>query len=464
MSYKKKFLFFLTTVILLAGLATLYSIYRHASRYPYDVTKDYLYSFADKDAVTHTVSVKNSRIIPDFTIPDHNSTLFLKLHVQSTLPGKYLQPVLTVTLGGKSVTEYLEPGAKGIRYINISPLEIKHGSALTLRGKYLSTPDQKAELIVCKNPNLQQAKILILAPHPDDAEIAAYGLYSTFPKNTYIVTVTAGDYGPNLYDEIYADPVKAYMAKAKIRIWNSITVPLIGSVPPERCINLGFFDGTLENMYRQKPHPVTAMATKISDVNIYRKQNISPLAQKGAEKATWPALVKDLGDLLQKIRPDIVIAPSPVLDNHPDHRYAAIALFEAIQKNRNLHGKVLLYTNHFVLNEYYPYGEAGGTVSPPPNFHELYFESIYSFNLPKEKQQEKILALDAMNDLRLDTEWHTPRGAFKVALKELLKRDYMGIEYANYYRRAIRQNELFLVVGFQAFHDKEKFQRITGQR
>ena len=464
MSRRKKFLRFLIAAILLASFATLYSIYRHASRYPYDVTKDYLYDFSDKDTVTRTVSVENNRIVPDFTVPGRNSSLLLKLRIESSLPGKYLQPVLTVTSGKNSIAEYLEPGAKGIRYINISPLQIKHGDTLTLQGKYLNVPDQKAELIVSKNPNLKEAKILILAPHPDDAEIAAYGLYSTFHENTYIVTATAGDYGPNLYDEIYSDPVKAYMAKAKIRIWNSITVPLIGSIPPKRCVNLGFFDGTLEKMYQQKPHPVTALGTKISDVNIYRHYNISPLAKKSAEKATWATMVKDFGDLLQKIQPDIVLAPSPVLDNHPDHRYAAIALFEAIAKNRNLHGKVLLYTNHFTLNEYYPYGEAGGAVSPPPNFQELYFESIYSFNLPKEKQQEKILALDAMNDLRLDTEWHTARGAFKVALKELLKRDYLGIEYANYYRRAVRRNELFFVVDFKAFRDKEKFRHISGLR
>lgn len=462
MSLRKNKILLLSILGIIAVSATFFSIYRHASCYPYDVTKDYLYDFHDKEVLTHKLQIQNSSIAIDFTIPDDNVTLLLKLHLESTPVGHYLQPALTVSDLKESITEYEEPGAKGVRYINISPLRLKNTTTLTLQGKNLTIPDQQAELIISKNPNLQQAKILILAPHPDDAEIAAYGLYSTFHKNTYIVTATAGDYGPNNYDEIYADPVKAYRAKAKLRIWNSITVPLIGGIPPQRSVNLGFFDGTLEKMYQQKPKPVSAMGTKISDINIYRQQNISTLAQKGAEKATWQALVSDLGDLLQTIQPDIVIAPSPVLDNHPDHRYAAIALFEAIRKSKNLRGKLLLYTNHFVLNEYYPYGQSGDAVSPPPNFHALYFESIYSFNLSDDKQKEKILALDAMNDLRLDTEWHSARGAFKVALKELLKRDYMGIEYANYYRRAIRKNELFFTVSFQALHDTEKFRRITG--
>ncbi len=460
MSLMKRKLSFVLLFTLLAIVAAVVSIYAKASRYPYDVTQDYRYDFNKTRMLTRSAEIRNNHIKIDFTIPGTTTTTLLKIHVKTTAAGKFLQPSLKIGTKENTVTEYLEPGAEGIRYINISPLKLNHKTKLTLTGKYLSIPDQEAELILYKNPDIQQAKIMILAPHPDDAEIAAYGLYSRFHENSYIVTVTAGDSGPNTYDEIYSDPVKSYMAKAKIRIWNSITVPLIGGVLPQKCVNLGFFDGTLEKMYQQNPLPVKAMQTKISDINSYRKYNISPLAKDLNGTANWNSLVSNLQYLIQTIQPDIILSPSPILDNHPDHRYSAIALFEAIRNTKLKKGKLLLYTNHFTLNEYYPYGDAGGAVSPPPNFQKLYFESIYSFNLSKALQKEKILALDAMNDLRLDTEWQTPKGAFKVGLKELLKRDFLGIEYANYYRRAIRENELFLVVDFKSLQNPEKFQAL----
>ncbi len=450
--------------LLLLLMLTAVGIASKALRYKtYDATQDYRYDFDKREALVRTLPLHNNQIAVDFTLPDPDTTLLLKLHVDTTLSGKVLQPSLTLQSGGKSVTEYLEPGAKGIRYINISPLAATLDDKITLHGERVTLSDQNAEMILFHNPKRQNARILVLAPHPDDAEIAAYGLYSTYPDKSYVVTITAGDSGPNNYDEIYPhDRVKAYLLKAKIRVWNSITVPLIGGVLPDRCINLGFFDGTLKEMYLHKESPVMTQQTRSGDINIYRRYNISPL-QKGLRgRADWNSLVGNLLYLLHEIRPDIVVLPSPRLDNHPDHIYAAVAMMEAIRKWGEKRGKLFLYTNHFTLNEYYPYGNAGALVSPPPNFQPLYFEGVYSHTLPEERQKEKILALEAMNDLRLDTEWLTPRGAAKVALKELLKRDFLGIEYANYYRRAVRANELFFTVGFEALHDPRKFKALTG--
>jgi len=55
------------------------------------------------------------------------------------------------------------------------------------------------------------------------------------------------------------------------------------------------------------------------------------------------------------------------------------------------------------------------------------------------------LALEAMNPLRPDTEWHTTRGSRKLYWKTL-RENIRNTENDYYYRRAARDNELFFVV------------------
>jgi hypothetical protein len=99
------------------------------------------------------------------------------------------------------------------------------------------------------------------------------------------------------------------------------------------------------------------------------------------------------------------------------------------------------------LNEYYPYGEMGGTISLPPSFDKkLYFDGIYSHPLSKTKQQDKLFAFEAMHDLRPDTEWRFIKGSIKMALRKI--RDKIKGENS-YYKRALRSNELFFVVNFK---------------
>jgi hypothetical protein len=50
--------------------------------------------------------------------------------------------------------------------------------------------------------------------------------------------------GPHTYDEIYSDTDLHYQVKGKLRVWDSITVPMLGGVIPEHAINLGYFDNT----------------------------------------------------------------------------------------------------------------------------------------------------------------------------------------------------------------------------
>ena len=89
--------------------------------------------------------------------------------------------------------------------------------------------------------------MLVVAPHPDDAEIAAFGFYAD--TRATVVTVTAGD-----ASDRYQNPTQPWMsltrgAVAQMRVWDSLTIPQFGGVPPERAINLCLPDGRLSEMY-----------------------------------------------------------------------------------------------------------------------------------------------------------------------------------------------------------------------
>ncbi len=361
---------------------------------------------------------------------DINKTAFLKINVETTFMSKFFYPYIELSAGDVSITQYFEHDTKGIRYINISSLLEKGEVDLILNGKYISLDEDAVELISFKKNNIRKQKILVVAPHPDDAEIAAYGLYSD-NNQSYIITVTAGESGEFNYNEIYKNKEEHYLKKGVLRTFDSITIPMLGGIPPEHILNLGFFDGTLTDMFNDKSKVVSGAKTNISDINTFRKQNISTIANNLSGNSSWNSLVENLTYLIEEVDPDIIVTPYPALDSHPDHKFSSVALFEAIKKAGKQDGKLFLYSNHFtlysnnltILNEYFPYGKMGGTISLPPNFDKtLYFDSIYSHSLSINKQKDKLFALEGMHDLRLDTEWRFSKAAVKLAWKQI-KRD-----------------------------------------
>jgi len=457
---KQLILSVILVMIVLLIIVPIYIIKKRNSIYPYKVSMDYIYSFNQTNAYITRLSLKNGRVdLPK----DKNKyqTAFLKVNVDSVLMGKYIQPSIEIIAGKSSVTQYIEHGAKGVRYLNLSSLLSKNETEIRLKGNYVSIYNQSTQLIGFKNKSINKQKILIIAPHPDDAELAAYGLYSS-DKKSYILTITAGDAGDDKYDEIYPNKAKQYLKKGQLRTWNSITVPLLGGVPIEQCVNLGFFDGTLKSMYRNKFSVISGRDTGTSDISTFRKQNISSLAKGLIGKSDWNSLVINIGYILKMVKPDIIVTPYPVLDRHDDHKLSSIAVFDAIKKVGMHKGLLFLYTNHLVLNEYYPYGNIGGVVSLPPYLGKaIYFDSIYSHGLSMDTQKDKIFALEAMNDLRLDTEWRFSQGAVRLAFSNL-ERDIKG-KNKSYYRRFVRSNELFFVVNISDIYDGKKLNRIIGE-
>jgi LmbE family N-acetylglucosaminyl deacetylase len=451
----------LVAVIVPAAFYIADTMHEKVKMYHYDTTKSYVYDFHESRAHQVPVSVENGKINLKGSIED-NSTVFLKIDTETSWLGRYLQPSIEIVGAKSSLTQYFERGAKGTRYINISSLTKSGVREIRLKEHHISFSEDKVALISFPNRKIGKRKILVLSPHPDDAEIAAYGLYSDYGRQTYIVTVTAGDAGRFKYNEIYKDKVRHYLKKGELRTWDSITVPLLGGVPPEHIVNLGFFDLSLQKMYQHPSEEVAGYYTGIADIATYRKQNISKLAKGLKGNSSWHSLVNNLVYLLETIQPDIIVTPYPALDTHPDHKFTTIALVEALKKANIRKGELFLYSNHFLYNEYYPYGKAGGTISLPPHFkNDIYFDSIYSYPLSMIKQKDKLFALEAMHDLRLDTEWRFPRYPIKLFKKQIEKR----IEGKNksYFKRSVRSDELFFIIDIDNIYDENILGHLKGK-
>ncbi len=447
---KKTLIFLLFIIILL-----LVGYFSLAAKYKYDVTQDYQYAINNSKHTSTEVLVKQG----EFTLksPEKWDTGFIKLKLATTISGYFAEPYVEIISAQKRSILSFERGVRGIRYINL-PAYSKHKQTIQLIAHHLSINDQQAKLVLFTNPKIQNhPRVLVIAPHPDDAEIAAFGLYSN--NTSLILTITAGEAGPHTYDEVYSDTNQHYQAKGKLRVWNSITVPMLGEVMPEHAINLGYFDGTLQQMAEDKTRSVNSLSTDIESVNHFRRQNLSSLTPLSKGKANWPALLDDLKQILQNYKPDIIVTPYPEIDWHTDHKLATLAIISTIKELKLQQGQLLLYTNHLTANNYFPYGQQGELVAIPPDFNRsLYFDSIYSFTPAQPKA--KIFALEAMHDLRLDTSWLSISGAFKVLWTTLGNK--LLLKDQTYFRRAVRENELFLVVNFSSLYNPTTIHRLNG--
>ena len=434
---------------ILAGILFLcilvYIFYSRHSVYNYNTSNDYQYDFSASEIKKIKLKLTNGKLVlPETDLIDQ--TIFLKLKINTSFLSTFFKPSIDIISNDKKITQHFEYGAEGIRYLNLTQLHSSKSNILKFEGDKINIKDQTVELILFKNQKIGNAKIMIIAPHPDDAEIAAYGMYAKHPDNSFIITITAGEAGYFKYMDIYKDSQEHSLKKGEIRTWNSITTPLLSGVPLENCINLGYFDTTLKDMFQNDTINISSRYIKTSDTQIFRKLNLSSLKDSLSDTSSnWKSLITNLKTLIKIIKPDIIITPHPQLDFHSDHQFATVAIIQALLSLQINKGHLFLYTNHLSNSEFYPFGKEGDPITLPPYFkNKLYFKSLYSNPLTISQQKDKIFALESMNDLRLNSNWRNTYGLTKIYTKTLIK-DVLGIQ-DSYYRKSVRANELFFTL------------------
>ena len=364
-------------------------------------------------------------------------TAFLAVHVRKAGPDSWVD----VSAEGTRIAQYLDPQAHGLRWLNLTSLApaLRNGARVVVRTHGAMVDAGTARLRFFRTAFEPHRTILIVAPHPDDAEIAAFGLYSTHARDSFVLTVTSGDAGSADYAELFGgDTAAQYAFKGYLRSVDSVTIPWQGGVPPERCYNLGYFDGRLADMFAHPQDAIPEMYAPNQDIAVFRRANVKNLLPLVPRENSWVHLVEDLESVLRKVHPAAIVVPHPLLDAHSDHGFVTAALSAAVAHSKYI-ATFLLYTNH-AAEDLYPYGPAGTVMSLPPwSGPEISAQRVFSVPLGAELQRRKLFALEAHHDLR-------SAAALNAGSKHGAQPRDCIEDAIDWYRRAVRSEETFLVV------------------
>ena len=365
-------------------------------------------------------------------------TLILEVRVRAGWLGRFLDPQVWV---GDDRQDF-ERGVAGVRYLNLSgqQAELRAGQ-LRLRGRFCRLATQ-ATLHALSNPDYAGRRLMVLAPHADDAELAAFGLYSRAAEAS-IVTLTQGEIEAERYRALGLDGAAAARLKGRLRSWDSLAVPLWGGVPQNRCVQLGYYCLQLPAMAEQPQQAFGSRESGESDIRSARRHNPLVLPGDADGRPSWANLVADLRALLEHFRPDVLVTPHPQLDPHADHVAATRALLDAVASSSWRPATLLLYANHLHDNDRWPMGPAGGGIALPPAIEALPADGLWSPTLAAEVRLDKAMALAMQHDLQ------GPLPA-KKRLRRLIQRLLAGRRWPTsgadeFFRKAVRRHELFWV-------------------
>lgn len=400
--------------------------------------EDYAYDFGEQ-SVESAVSLRDGRLITDVALSGEE-TLVLALRVKSTWLGSFLDPRVELLAGTEGDRQTFERGVDGLRYLNLTGLGAPlQAGELRLRGRHCRLLGEP-RLWVTPGVELRRRRVMVIAPHADDAELAAYGLYSQ-AEETWVVTLTAGEIEAEHYQRMGLDSADAARLKGRLRAWDSIAVPRWAGVPESRCIQLGYFCLQLPTMQAAPDVPAASREAELGDIRAFRQFNPFPLPGDADGAPTWNNLLADLRALLALAKPQVLVMPHPQLDPHPDHVCAQAAVLEALQGLAWQPQTLLCYANHLHDNDRWPMGDSGDGVALPPQLEAVQPWAPCSLVLDLATQRDKAMALGMMHDLQ-------PPAPFKRRLRRLLQRWLAGRRASPYgenefFRKAVRRHELF---------------------
>ena len=370
-------------------------------------------------------------------------TLIVGIELKSTWLGRFFDPAVDLSGLASPDRQTFERGVAGRRYLNLTgAAEALAAGKLELRGRFCRIKGQPT-LWRFRQPDYRQQRVMVIAPHADDAELAAFSLYSQATES-WIVTLTAGEIEAEHYQHMGLPKAEAARLKGRLRAWDSVAVPRWAGVPEAQCVQLGYFCMQLQAMQVAPDQPQASREADLADTRLFRQFNGFALPGDADGAPTWHNLIADLRALLLKARPQVIVLPTPLLDPHADHICAHAAVLEALQGLAWQPDTLLGYANHLHDNDRWPMGDSGAGVALPPRFDGAVELVPCSFALALSQQQDKAMALGMMHDLQ-------PRAPFKRRVRRWLQQVLAGRSPSPYgenefFRKAVRRHELLWVL------------------
>lgn len=406
----------------------------------YSPAEDYQYTFPEGcEPVAVSLAGQALRVTQPLPVTG-DETLILQVRLKCTWLGRFFDPAVEVLGGDVPDLQTFERGVRGVRYLNLTgqATAVMAGN-LRLRGRHCRVLEA-SQLWVVRSGDLYPRRVMVIAPHADDAELAAYGLYSKAAES-WIVTLTAGEIEAEHYQQMGLERAEAARLKGRLRAWDSIAVPRWAGVPQTQCVQLGYFCLQLPAMQAAPDQPMASREAEMADTRLFRQFNSLALPGDHDGAPTWNNLLADLRALIVLARPQVLVMPHPTLDPHPDHVCAQAAVLEALQGLEWQPETLLCYANHLHDNDRWPMGDSGAGVALPPQMEAGQGWTPHSLVLDLNAQRDKAMALGMMHDLQ-------PAPPFKRRLRRLLQRWLAGRKASPYgenefFRKAVRRHELF---------------------
>ena len=165
--------------------------------------------------------------------------------------------------------------------------------------------------------------LLVVAPHPDDETLCCAGVIQRVLRaggRASVVWITSGDASfldLLLIGRSLTGSASKQRALAERRMREARAAASLLGVPDDRQLFLGYPDrGVLELLTAHHDMLYTSRETASAAVPY-------PDALFPGHDYTGASLERDFAAVLERIRPTLVLAPSP-RDSHPDHRGAAL--------------------------------------------------------------------------------------------------------------------------------------------
>ena len=179
--------------------------------------------------------------------------------------------------------------------------------------------------------------LLVVSPHPDDETLCCAGVIRRVVAaggRASIVWLTSGD-GSELDMLVIERALRIHPQKmrdlADKRMREARSAAAVLGVPTRRQYFLGYPDGGLLTLITD--HFTTPYYSKFTGaVSV----PYSDTAAAG-HPYTGESLERDFGRVLDRVRPTLVLAPSPQ-DAHPDHRAAGIVTLQVLSRRQELAG------------------------------------------------------------------------------------------------------------------------------